>query len=110
MLFREPRTLTVIQIVYRDFLIFVDRLPKAGGRMFNNLLLCFRNVGRLPKEGGQMERVGPPKFSRLNGIAAYKKANLKIGRCTFKLSLYPINSKMRRQTMKSFRNYYNVKN
>ena len=79
--------MTFTQIVYMDFLFFDDWLPKAGGRMFNNLLLCFRNVGRLPKEGGQMERVGPPKFSRLNGIAAYKKANLKIGRCTFKLLL-----------------------
>ena len=32
-----------------------------------------------------MERVGPQKFSRLNGIAAYKKDNIKIGQYSFKI-------------------------
>ena len=49
-----------------------------------------RHVSKLNKEGGQMERVGPSKFSRLNGLAAYQKSGIKIGITInlFRRSLY----------------------
>jgi len=37
-------------------------------------------VSRLKLDGGDtLEQVGPAKFSRLNGIAAYKKSQVKTG-------------------------------
>ena len=44
--------------------------------------LCCSYVSRIPKGGGESERIGPKRFSRLNGIVAYSSSKLLNGRIT----------------------------
>lgn len=50
-------------------------------------------ISRIPKKGGEVKKVGPERFSRLNGIAAYSSSKIikgnshaKITRCVYAIN------------------------
>ena len=42
-------------------------------------IYSYRFVSRMSLDGDKLEPVGPSKFARLNGIAAYRKSDIRTG-------------------------------
>jgi hypothetical protein len=70
-----------------------------------NELFFTRHVSRLSVDGGELEQVGPSKFSKLNGITGYKKTDIRKGNL---IMIGKSKIQRRCQLCKIMFNYFNI--